>query len=178
MARTDRMTPVLIALLFASPMLAAWIAQQAWHPGLTNYGELVTSGAPEFGPLSDVDGHPANLARMHGRWLLATVVAGDCKTVCRDNLYLARQATVAQGRDASRIERLLVLGQGDAIPTEPGLHVMRAPPERLRDLAGAAGVRTYVIDPAGRTVLRFPEQPDGRGMIHDLKRLLQASSIG
>jgi hypothetical protein len=36
----------------------------------------------------------------------------------------------------------------------------------------------YVIDPLGNLVLRYPTNPDIRGIANDLARLLKASRIG
>jgi hypothetical protein len=36
----------------------------------------------------------------------------------------------------------------------------------------------YLVDPLGNLVLRYPEDPDVKGMAKDIGRLLKASRIG
>ena len=73
---------------------------------------------------------------------------------------------------------------GDAAPSaallaqHPGLVVgSRAGRASRRDCpAGAASL--YLVDPLGNLVLRYPDDPDIKGIARDLTRLLKASRIG
>jgi hypothetical protein len=44
--------------------------------------------------------------------------------------------------------------------------------------AGNAGLHLYMIDPKGRLMMRWPQNPDPERMIKDIKQLLKASQIG
>jgi hypothetical protein len=97
-------------------------------------------------------------------------------------LYATRQARTMQGKDLDRIVRIWVV-VGDAMPApalvtqQPGLIVVHAAESALDALPGGRSA-LYVIDPLGNLVLRYPEDPDIRGIANDLGRLLKASRIG
>ncbi len=178
MAKINRYMPLIIAAVFIAPMLTAWIAHTAWHPKLMNYGELVESDAPTFNELHDAAGHPVGLDSMHGKWLLVTVTEGICDAGCQHNVYLARQVRLAQGRDQSRISRVLI-SSGPSVETKDSeLRSLYSSAANLHRMTAGVSSRTYIVDPHGLAVLRFPEQPKGKEMIRDLHRLLQASHIG
>lgn len=179
MRRIDRLQPMLIVLLFAAPFLAAWIAHGTWHPARAeSYGELLDPAPPNLTGLTDEQGRPASLAALRGRWLLVTVVDGRCADACRQNLYLARQARLAQGRDQERLLQVMIDDGTGALGEIGGLRRFASPAGTRSALSGGLPARTYVLDPLGRTVLRFPGQPDGKGMIRDLQHLLRASKLG
>jgi cytochrome oxidase Cu insertion factor (SCO1/SenC/PrrC family) len=175
----DRFQPLLIMMLFAAPALAAWITHATWHPTqVASYGELLDPVPPDLAGLTDARDRPASLAALHGRWVLVTVIAGTCDAVCVNNLYLARQAWLAQGRDQDRLVQASI-DDGTGTPGDnPELLRYALPAAQLVALTGNVSARTYVLDPLGRTVLRFPAHPAGKGMIRDLQHLLRASKLG
>jgi hypothetical protein len=59
----------------------------------------------------------------------------------------------------------------------PGLVVVRVARTELGQLPGGAGT-LYLVDPLGNLVLRYPDDPDIKGIAKDLTRLLKASRIG
>jgi hypothetical protein len=94
----------------------------------------------------------ADFRARHGeRWLLLAA---------RD-LQAMRQVRLALGRDAPRV----------AIVVAPAAELARA---------GAAidEGHIYLVDPHGNVMMRWPSDPDLKGMLGDLKRLLKASQIG
>lgn len=179
MRRTEHLQPILIMLLFAAPALAAWVAHATWHPTrVSSYGELLDPVPPELAGLTDTRGQPTSLDGLHGRWVLVTVVTGSCAHACRQNLYLAHQARLAQGHDQDRLVQAMI-DDGTTDPGETGgLRRFVLPAGTRSALSGGLPARTYVLDPLGRAVLRFPGQPDGQGMIQDLQHLLRASKLG
>jgi len=97
-----------------------------------------------------------------------------------------RQARLAQGRDADRVERVWLLDDS-AVPDpallrdHPGLITARAPRGAFAAEFPVEGNRAdyiYVVDPRGNLMLRFPGDPDPRKMLKDLERLLKVSRIG
>ncbi|MDD5387730.1 MAG: hypothetical protein PHD37_00170 [Gallionellaceae bacterium] len=177
MHRPDRIKLLLLMSLFAAPALAAWVVHQVWQPTtVASYGELLPPAMPRFIGMTDAAGQPADLASLQGRWLLLTVVNGDCGPDCRQQVYLARQVRVAQGREQERVAQALIQADG-AMPVEQaGLLAYRVPNSALADWPDP--VRTYIVDPLGRVMLRFPVAADGKGMLRDLRQLLKASKIG
>ncbi len=62
-------------------------------------------------------------------------------------------------------------------PQHPGLVVVRVPEAVAGRFPGGADA-LYLIDPLGNLVLRYPGDPDIKGVAKDLTRLLKASRIG
>ncbi|HUL93100.1 MAG TPA: cytochrome C oxidase subunit I [Burkholderiales bacterium] len=177
----------MILALCSAPTVAAWLAYFVWQPqSRTNYGDLI-----EPRPLSDremrrLDGGSFRLSQLRGKWVLLQVDSSTCSDSCRNKLLYMRQARLALGKDAERIERVWLLS--DAAVPDPallrenvGLMVARVPDASLlRELAPSESPAgsIFVIDPLGSLMLRFPGNPDGRKMLKDLARLLRASRIG
>jgi hypothetical protein len=174
---TARIKLLLVMSLFAGPALAAWIAHQLWAPtAAASYGELLPPSMPALAGMRDSAGRPADLASLRGRWVLLTVVNGACGSTCRQQLDLARRVRLAQGRDQARVVRVLIQAAMAAPVEQQGLHNFRMPGEALA--AWPDPVRTYLVDPLGRVMLRFPVAAEGKGMLRDLRQLLKASRIG
>jgi hypothetical protein len=168
MVRADRLKLLLLMGLFAAPGLAAWLVRDHWRPTATaSHGELLEPFIPALGD-----------AGLKGHWVLLTVAGRECDAACRRQLYLSRQVRIAQGREQERVERALLRPPGAAPVDEPGLRHLVLPEAGLPPWQAGGGTRTYVMDPLGRVMLRFPAEPDGKGMIRDLGRLLKASAIG
>lgn len=175
MHRPDRIKLLLLMSLFAAPALAAWVVHQVWQaPAASIYGELLPPATPRFAGMTDAAGQPADLAALRGRWVLLTVVNGDCAADCRQQLHLARQVRIAQGREQERVAQALI--QVDSVTPVDLALTYRVPSAALADWPDP--VRTYVVDPLGRVMLRFPVAADGKGMLRDLRQLLKASKIG
>lgn len=175
MHRPDRIKLLLLMSLFAAPALAAWVVHQVWQaPAASIYGELLPPTMPRFIGMTDAAGQPADLASLQGRWVLLTVVNGDCGPDCRRQLHLARQVRIAQGREQGRVVQALV--QADSVTPVDLALTYHVPSAALADWPDP--VRTYVVDPLGRVMLRFPVAAEGKGMLRDLRQLLKASKIG
>jgi hypothetical protein len=174
---TKRIKLLLLMSLFAAPALAAWVAHKVWQPAAgNNYGELLQPSAPRLAGMTDAAGRPADLAALRGRWVLLTVVNGECGVDCRQQLYLGRQVLIAQGRERERVVQALIQADAAAPAEQPGLNIYRVPAVALAAWPGP--VRTYIVDPLGRVMLRFPAAADGKGMLRDLRQLLKASKVG
>ena len=185
--RRGRRVALMILALCAAPTVAAWLAYFVWQPhSRTNYGELV-----EPRPLSDpelyrLDGGRFRISELRGKWVLLQVDSADCGDHCRRKLVYMRQVRLALGKDAERIERVWLLGDG-AVP-EPallreheGLNVVRARGSSLLEELPSSGnppAYIYLVDPLGSLMMRFPGEPDARRMLKDLARLLKASRVG
>ena len=173
----------LIAALALAPIVAAYVVYY-WFPRqpAANYGTLLTTApAPQIAGMR-ADGSPFRLDELRGRWVLLWGAPGDCGSACDKALYATRQARTMQGKEQDRIVRAWVV-TGDAMPApavlapHPDLVVIRAV-RRAADLLPGEPGTVYVIDPLGNLVLRYPDDPDIRGIANDLTRLLKASRIG
>jgi len=174
---------LLVAALSLAPIVAAYVVYYHFpRQPAANYGTLLpTVTAP---PISGMraDGSPFRLADLHGRWILLFGAPAGCSTTCDRAAYATRQARTMQGKDQDRIVRVLLVA-GDAMSrlALPAQHadliVVRVAANELDLLPGGPDA-LYVIDPLGNLVLRYPENPDIRGIANDLTRLLKASRIG
>jgi len=172
----------------AAPTVAAWFAYFVWQPQTrVNYGELIEAHPlPEF-ELRGLDGGRFDLSQLRGKWLMLQIDSGSCAEACRKKLLYMRQARLAQGKGAERIERVWILSDSASpapslLRDHPGMKVARASGNALfREFPALPRAPTdyiYLIDPLGNLMFRFPGDPDPRRMTRDLTRLLNASRIG
>jgi hypothetical protein len=185
--RRGRRVALLILALSAAPTVAAWLAYFVWQPqSRTNYGELIE---PRFLPdpeLRRLDGQSFRLSDLRSKWVLLQVDSAACGDGCQNKLVYMRQARLALGKDAERIERVWLLSDAATpaaalLHAHDGLKVARVSPGPLLDDLPASGNPAgyiFLIDPRGSLMLRFPGKPDGGRMLKDLARLLRASRIG
>jgi hypothetical protein len=178
---------LIVALLCAAPVVASYVAYYWFRPVRhVNYGELL-----EARPAREIvgtlpDGGKFRLSDYRGRWLFLAADAGPCEDACQHKLYATRQARTIQGREQERVVRVwLQATQAPALAPQllaqhPGLVVARVDPAEWDGLPGDTGPtrNIYLIDPLGNIVLRYPADPDIKGMAKDLERLLRASRIG
>ena len=173
----------LIIALAAAPVVASYLVYYFWPPSHTvNYGELLEPRPLPDAALATPDGAALRLLDLRGRWLLVTVDGGRCDALCERKLLYMRQLRLTQGRNRDRVERLWLVSDGAAPAAPAGLladvHVARAGPELVAAFPAPVTDHIYVVDPLGNLMMRFPRDPDPKGMIRDLTRLLKASRIG
>jgi cytochrome oxidase Cu insertion factor (SCO1/SenC/PrrC family) len=184
---SNRVTLLLIAACFITPMIAAYVVFHFWQPqSHMNYGELI---APQ--PMPDIalkltNGENFHLKQLRGKWIMLQVDSGECQQSCAQKLYNMRQVRLAQGKDMSRVERVwLITGEmapnsaitGDYLGTwfvkaNQAVFLQGLPKQDV------VSKHIYIIDPLGNLMLRYPENADPRGMNKDLQRLLKVSSVG
>jgi len=193
-----RLTLILVVILFLLPVVSAtWLYVSGWRPHgkSLQYGELVQPARP-LGEvmLTGADGAPYRIGAQRGKWALVYFSSLPCNDVCKNNLYKMQQVWLTQGRDASRVERVLIVaGASSATLRElaqlnPGLTTLsgaRATFEKLaREFVSSQGTaleitgRVYLVDPIGNLVLSYAPDADPSGMRKDLARLLRLSQLG
>lgn len=185
--RVARRTLTLLALVCAAPVIASYVAYYWLRPeARTNYGELLQAGpAPEVvGTLAD--GAPFQLSALRGRWVLLIVDGAKCDAPCERGLYATRQARTIQGREQDRVVRVLLQPTGapqlpaELLAAHPGMIVVHGDSRQWQTLPAPTdpAANIYLLDPRGNLVLRYPAEPDIRGLAKDMERLLRASRIG
>ena len=115
--------------------------------------------------------------------MLTVIDSGRCDAWCREKLVYIRQVRLAQGKDTDRVERLWLITdearpEPDLLAAHPGLHTVRARSGELAKTFPAQHAHadhTYVIDPLGNLMMRYPRNADPRRMLKDLTRLLRHS---
>jgi len=184
--RRGWLTPLALLAVAAAPVCAAVLAYFFWTPAAyVNYGDLIAPRALPDVRLEGIDGRPFRLHDLNKRWVLVNMSSGRCDEQCVRRHFYMRQVRLMQGRNTERVERLWLIT--DDVQPDPklleayaGMHVARA----RRDVVAAfpsptdPGDHIYLIDPLGHVMLRFPMDPDPKGMNRDLSRLLRASRIG
>lgn len=189
-----RLILLAIVLLFAIPLIGAWWLYANTQPGqpwaTSNKGDLITPVRPlsEF-TLRSQKGAPYTLEDLRGKWTLVFVPPADCEETCKKNIYHMRQVWAGLGREAYRVQRLLVLrapGQLDdmagflenysnmPVVFDSGNALIDQIPRNVDSL----GKNIYLVDPLANLMMAFPQTLDPRDMLKDLKKLLKISTIG
>lgn len=197
-ARRGRRTLILIAALFLLPVVSAtWLYVSGWRPEgkSLQHGELVQPARPVGdAELTRADGTRYRFSALRGKWALVTFSPWPCADLCRSNLYKMQQVRLAQGRDAPRVERVLIVSDGETAALRtlaeqyPGMIALSGVRTTLDSLARefvssqgtASNVpgRVYLVDPIGNLVLSYAPDADPSGMRKDLARLLRLSQVG
>ncbi|MDB5800767.1 MAG: hypothetical protein JWL63_1706 [Rhodocyclales bacterium] len=173
-----RRTMLLLLAVCLAPIAAAYFAFYVWRPSaIASYGTVISPAvALQTASLRTLDG-AALEAGMRGKWVMAVRAPGACDADCQRDLYYMRQIRVIQAADMDRVARLWVIDDGakpDAslLAGHPGLLVVAD-----RALASALGPARHIdlIDPRGNLMMRFPQNPETKGIVADLKKLLKYS---
>lgn len=174
-----------LVALFVLPILASVLAYNFLDVKPTaNYGELIVPPAPiPAQRFTRPDGTPFTFGELAGKWILVTADSPACEAACREKLVAMRQARQAVGRNAPRIERVLVVEgarppAGDVLEPFPGTLVAVTGGVPAAQPVASDRAHIYLVDPNGNVMMRWPAAPDGRRMVKDLERLLKASQIG
>lgn len=177
------LAPVIIAVLLNSQWLD-------WRPGGTrNHGELLQPPPrlPAF-DLTTADGRVATRDSLAGQWQLLHYRAGECGEACLEDLYWIRQVRRAQDRHQPEIALMFISEAHLDQPVLESIDELAADMRVFhgkdgRELAGELpdhGVEaiSYIVDPEGHIILRYPREADFNGMRRDLSRLLTWTRTG
>lgn len=179
---------ILMIIVFAAPVLMSYVWYFFIHPtGGKNYGTLLdVHPLPEV-HLTDEHGQDTSLAALKGKWLIIANDSAECNQACEAKLYALRQVRAALGHDDNRVERVLLI-EGEANLSQDitrqyqGTHWLHPHDQQLVDSLGSdkgnPKDHIWIIDPLGNVVLRYPANPDLKGILKDMERLLKASQIG
>jgi hypothetical protein len=202
-ARNLRTLAVLAALFFLPLLISAWLYYgMSWTPGgHVNHGELIRPARPlprvELPSVAlggDTAGETAReLAAgvptlLRNNWKLVYVGDGSCDASCRDTLYVMRQTRLALGTDMTRLARVF-LATGNCCAKDylarehAGITVLDASDVVAAPLLSQFPAQDrahtlFVVDPLGNLMMRYDVRRDPRGLLVDLRRLLELSQIG
>lgn len=189
--KTGRWKLFAVLAVCASPLIASYLTYYVIKPqGRTNYGALIDPRAhpvPAIGAVT-LDGRPAALDALKGKWIMLQVSDADCPQPCQKRLHDMRQLRLAQGKEMDRIERVWLITDDKPLETllmreYDGTHMLRVKPDVLKGwLPAEAGTTAadhiYMIDPLGNLMMRFPKDADPNKVKRDVAKLLKASRIG
>jgi cytochrome oxidase Cu insertion factor (SCO1/SenC/PrrC family) len=176
--------------LFLLPLvLSFWLYYGLhWHPpGSTNHGELIEPARPlPEVALTDAEG-VANAHIFGGKWTLVYLGAGSCDADCHATLFFMRQTRLSLNNEMTRVQRVFLATSAccdrDFLSHEhPGLRVLDASQPAAQALVAQfpqdRAQALYVVDPLGNLMMRYDARLPPKGLLEDLKRLLQLSHIG
>jgi hypothetical protein len=198
-SRNLRTLAALAALFFAPLVASFWLYYgMGWQPaGRVNHGELIQPprplprvGLPRIALGADAEKElPApDPTLFRGQWTLVYIGDGRCDASCRATLYVMRQTRLAVGTDMTRLARVFLVTANccarDYLAREhAGMTVL--------DAGGTAGApllglfprgdkahTLFIVDPLGNLMMRYDVRRNPRGLLVDLKRLLELSQIG
>jgi len=193
--RTRNLRTVLaLAGLFVLPLVASfWLYYgTGWRPaGHTNHGELITPARP-LPPamlLRAPAGGEVSAAKVFGHdWTLVAVAPGECDASCRHTLFVMRQTRLGLGASMTRVQRVFLASSQCCAPVlfdaqNAGLTVLDASGPTAQPLLAmfppdARSDMIFIVDPLGNLMMRYDARTKPRGLLEDLKRLLQLSHIG
>jgi len=157
--RRSRLKLLALMAIFAAPMMVAW-GMVEWRLGIpdarTAHGEL----APDVPLLA--------------QWPLVTqppvdddwVLAFDCSWQCARLADQWWRLHRALGREAPRVSRLRIGGEGRVLPGE---HLVQWRTQPAWQSPG----RLWVLDPRGQAVLAYAPEVEPRQVLDDVSRLLR-----
>ena len=187
-----------LVLLFAMPVVAAYVLYfSGWRPVSTgNHGELVVPTRPiQDVALTTLDGKSIHFSQLYGKWMLISFATAECLKPCERNLYKVRQVIETQGREAKRVQSVLIVTDSKAMDwlyyamkDYPDTQVIAGPTQAVTSLARQFALpvgsplenlnRIYLVDPLGNFLMSYPADADPTGIRKDLARLLRISRIG
>ena len=178
---------LLLALVCAAPVVASYVAYYWFRPEATRQLRR-TAARPGPRPRSTattLDGAALPLTELRGQWVLLSIEARPATMRCAAQAA-TRRARRARSRAASRTassasgckRRVRRSPRPNCSRSTRGSSSRAATSRAWAALPGGGAQRIYLIDPLGNLVLRYPDDPDIKGLAKDLKRLLEASRIG
>jgi len=176
-----------VALVFIIPILVSWylvfFSDFKKGDGGTQKGELISPviplGEPEVFNLKS-----KTIESINGKWTLLFFVENECNQLCENKLYQLRQIRLALGKDRDKVDRLLVSknkqqwsqytnsfnGQKYIDPTSRDYNRLI---KKFNDYAGLDLKATYLIDPYGFLMMKYPQDDNPMGTIKDIERLIK-----
>ena len=180
-----------IFLMSLAPFALAYIVffvKPEWIPtGTTNQGELLLP------PIQASEVGIDHQALFEGdRWMLLIPAGIECHQGCVDALYYTRQVKTALGKEADRIERIVVSDATNISSKFQTLLQQEHKHARLVFNSGVAisalvepllgrepdGAYILLMDPNGNIMMFYTLDKAGKLMLKDVKHLLKASNIG
>jgi len=187
-------TPWFVVIAFVAPVLASYsLYFLGYKPSsFDNRGELIT-------PVIDIESFALTNEQnelmtsddiaMH-KWHMILFVGAGCDDACQQSLYKLRQINIAAGKNANRLQRLLVHLEA---PDEefqkllaaeyPNARHANAKAETISSALQNIGPNfhsneVYIMDPNGNIMLRFTQEQSYKELLHDLNTMFKVSQIG
>lgn len=161
----QRIKLLLIFIIFAAPIVTAW-GMVEWRVGVPQ--ETTAHGSPadqvprfEDWPITTT---PTD-SRSEERWTLAF----DCSLQCAERRDLLWRMHRALGRDANRLTRLSIGGEGNPLPGEQLAEWREKPRWKQAN-------SVWLIDPEGRPALSFSASVPAADILDDTQHLFKVNA--
>lgn len=195
----SRLKLIMLLAIFILPVLAAYIMHKKpeWQPKSTKNFGLLYKPAVNLNAftLTTQDDKAFTLEDMRGKWSLIYIGGAQCDQACQQTLRKARDARLAQGTEATRINYYYLVAadkfteDASALVKDYSKLILLQGTEPQRtalfqqfkiDTTQQPGTdnRLYLVDPAGVLFLHYPFGFQHIGLMEDLKYLLKWSQIG
>jgi len=187
-------TPWFVVIAFVAPVVAAYALffLGITPPAYSNKGELLDPiiDVESFALSDDSNTALGRDAITEHKWHMIYFVGSSCDDACNQTLYNMRQINIAAGKNANRLQRLLVHLEAPAeefqalIAKEyPQARHVNANAETIAAALQEVGPQfraneIYIMDPLGNIMLRFTQEQSYKDILHDLKKLFKVSQIG
>ena len=126
-----------------------------------------------------------------GLWTTIEFAENPCIEDCMKNIYKMRQIRLALGKDAHRVQRVVITEKPDhmtkLMAENPGTRLLLTTDKSaplLKQFPGysegdisSIGQRIYIVDPLGNLMMRYPPNVDPSDVLQDLRQLLKATWI-
>ncbi len=193
--KSSRVKLILVFGLFLGPLCIAFL----WYYGLgsmlvpksqTNNANLITPVVtlPAFSDqLSDET--PFTLDSLKRRWTIIHMVKAECLDSCKKSLYNTRQTRIAAGKDANRIQRILLLDNEILLEERRSEHAdwlisrykssnLAPQIQKIMSEQGLGPDDAVMVDPLGNVMMSIPVSLNPSLFLKDLKKLLKLSRVG
>ncbi|HEU4670927.1 MAG TPA: hypothetical protein VFR91_09470 [Dyella sp.] len=188
--RNSRLKLLLIAAIFAAPMLAAGLLSlSGWQPGTKGHGEPILpqrNFATEALKIPLNDGSDYAWRDEQPRMTLVVLTGSACATQCLDQLEAVAKARVMLNRNQPRLRLLLVgaLPAGQSVTgnrlqlganPDASYLVGHDPDARLAAFAPtvADGVSAVLVESNGTALSFYPAGFDAAGLAQDLQKVIR-----
>ena len=167
-----------IALVCVLPLMAALYFRFVSPPEVPALvGQALTPVTFPFAGVQRMNGQPMAHPAVSEQWLVVHAGSGLCDPICRDALYLTRQARTAQGRNMERIQRVWIITDAtmpaaDLLALHPDLLLLRATDRRAIG-PFEAGAAIHLVDPRGYVVFSYSAASDPKAFIRELGKLVR-----
>lgn len=176
--RSGRWALLAIALVCVLPLLAALYFRFISPPEVTTLvGHALQPAAFPYAAVQRMDGQSLAHPAVGERWMVVHAGSGACDSICRDALYLTRQARTAQGRNMERIQRAWIvvdatLPAADLLALHPDLLLLKPVDRRAIEVFAAPGA-IHLVDRRGFVVFRYAPTVDPKAFIRELSKLVK-----
>lgn len=179
--KRSRLTLVLLAVLFAAPVVAAIVLHAiGWEPTKTRNNGTLLQPPPDLRAftLQRADGTPYAWEPRARRWRIAVVPPPGCERACVELVAGLDKVWQLQGRRADRLD-VLWFGELPAgavpfrrlVPMKPDAAFAASLPDLQPNGEGQPPL--YLIDPSGFLAMRYAPGADVAGVREDVARLLK-----